>query len=396
MILFNGEPKEVLPARCDVLLPVEIWTFSGDRADPRRPSPSSSSRRAARRGGPTGSGPPPTASRPALARSAGADPGSAGARRSPPSPSSARAARTSPRGSARRSTGTGWRPRSTSSPTRARSGSRPSPPTRPTCPRAPRPSRRGSTSPSPAASAAARWCRGWSRCRATPCGPEKLAGAPEALLQLPGGRRGAATRTSSSSTSATASPCRRARSHGAGDPRRLPAQPAAGGLLADPQDRGHGGASATSASSARSRCRRSMRRQRPQPPWPPRPPRPPVPDAAPRSTVATQAALAEANAALGSGDQTIRILPPPAGAGHRQAARRGHRPPAPGVARVSFELDGKPVLTKGRPPYSVELNLGVQPRTHLLRALALDAGRATASPRTSCRSTSAPTASPCG
>jgi VWFA-related protein len=31
------------------------------------------------------------------------------------------------------------------------------------------------------------------------------------------------------------------------------------------------------------------------------------------------------------------------------------------------------VLTKGRPPYSVELNLGVQPRIHTLKALALDA-----------------------
>ena len=29
MILFNGEPKEVLTGRCDVLLPVELWSYPG-------------------------------------------------------------------------------------------------------------------------------------------------------------------------------------------------------------------------------------------------------------------------------------------------------------------------------------------------------------------------------
>src|SRR4029077_19022233 len=29
MILFNGEPREVLQAHCDLMLPVEIWTFAG-------------------------------------------------------------------------------------------------------------------------------------------------------------------------------------------------------------------------------------------------------------------------------------------------------------------------------------------------------------------------------
>jgi Ca-activated chloride channel homolog len=96
-----------------------------------------------------------------------------------------------------------------------------------------------------------------------------------------------------------------------------------------------------------------------------------APDSVPRSTVATQGALAEANAALTSGDQTIRILSPPAGLVtgklRMEAVTTG-----PGVARVRFELDGKPVLTKVRPPFSVELNLGVQPRIHRVRALALD------------------------
>ncbi|HEX9944030.1 MAG TPA: VWA domain-containing protein [Thermoanaerobaculia bacterium] len=83
-------------------------------------------------------------------------------------------------------------------------------------------------------------------------------------------------------------------------------------------------------------------------------------------------ALAEANAAIGSGEQTIRILPPPpgliTGKVRVEAATTGA-----GIGRVSFELDGKPVLAKSRPPYSVELNLGAQPRAHSLRALALDA-----------------------
>jgi Ca-activated chloride channel family protein len=98
----------------------------------------------------------------------------------------------------------------------------------------------------------------------------------------------------------------------------------------------------------------------------------PVP-APPAATPApgVQGALAEANAALGSGDQTIRILPPPPGLVtgklRVEAAVTGT-----GIARVSFELDGRPVLTKSRPPYSVELNLGVQPRIHRLRALAMD------------------------
>jgi Ca-activated chloride channel family protein len=96
-----------------------------------------------------------------------------------------------------------------------------------------------------------------------------------------------------------------------------------------------------------------------------------APGSAPRSTVATQGALAEANAALTSGDQTIRILSPPAGLVTGKL-RMEALTTGPGVARVRFELDGKPVLTKVRPPFSVELNLGIQPRIHRVRALALD------------------------
>jgi Ca-activated chloride channel family protein len=88
-------------------------------------------------------------------------------------------------------------------------------------------------------------------------------------------------------------------------------------------------------------------------------------------TAGPQGALAEANAALGSGDQTVRIVPPLPGLATGKLRVEATTTGA-GVAKVTFELDGKPVLTKGRPPYSVELNLGFQPRTHLLRAVAQD------------------------
>jgi VWFA-related protein len=92
-------------------------------------------------------------------------------------------------------------------------------------------------------------------------------------------------------------------------------------------------------------------------------PAPPAPDTA----------LAEANAAIGSDELTIRILPPPpglvTGKARVEAVATG-----PAIAKVSFELNGRPVLAKAKPPYSVELNLGTQPRTHKVRALALGPG----------------------
>jgi Ca-activated chloride channel homolog len=107
--------------------------------------------------------------------------------------------------------------------------------------------------------------------------------------------------------------------------------------------------------------------------------------AAPAST-APAAALAEANATLANAvpsgasgvsanpapdEQTLRLLPPPPGLITGKARVEALANGA-GIAKVSFELDGKPILTKGKAPYSVELNLGVQPRVHILKALALD------------------------
>jgi len=95
----------------------------------------------------------------------------------------------------------------------------------------------------------------------------------------------------------------------------------------------------------------------------------PPPAAAP----ATTPALQEANAApFGSDERSIRILAPPPGliTGNvrLEAITTGE-----GIAKVRFTLNGKPVLTKARPPYSVELNLGDAPKIHTLQAVALNA-----------------------
>jgi VWFA-related protein len=86
----------------------------------------------------------------------------------------------------------------------------------------------------------------------------------------------------------------------------------------------------------------------------------------------TSGVLAEANSgAAVSDEQAIRILPPPGlitGKVRLEAATTGE-----GIARVSFLLNGKTILTKARPPYSVELNIGDQPRLHTVTAVALGA-----------------------
>ncbi|HVG08278.1 MAG TPA: VWA domain-containing protein [Thermoanaerobaculia bacterium] len=94
--------------------------------------------------------------------------------------------------------------------------------------------------------------------------------------------------------------------------------------------------------------------------------------AAVNTAAPAQPTLAEANAdTLMSDEQGIRILPPPpgllTGKVRLEATTTGE-----GIARVSFLLNGKTVLTKGKPPYSVELNIGEQPRLHTLTAVALD------------------------
>ncbi|MCP4658978.1 MAG: VWA domain-containing protein [bacterium] len=92
--------------------------------------------------------------------------------------------------------------------------------------------------------------------------------------------------------------------------------------------------------------------------------------AAPPAVVETQ--LAEANASISTGDHTIKLLAVPdlltVGKLRVEARTQGE-----GIERVAFELNGRPIMRKSRPPYSVELNLGDKPRVHTLRAVALDA-----------------------
>lgn len=87
--------------------------------------------------------------------------------------------------------------------------------------------------------------------------------------------------------------------------------------------------------------------------------------------------LEEANqAALSrlSGDHTVRLRTPTGrlvtGRVRVEAEATGQ-----GIARISFALNGRPVFSKSRPPYSVELDLGRAPKIHNLRAQALDADR---------------------
>ncbi len=82
--------------------------------------------------------------------------------------------------------------------------------------------------------------------------------------------------------------------------------------------------------------------------------------------------LAEANASISTGDHTIKILALPdiltVGKLRVEARARGE-----GIAKVSFSLNGRLMMRKSKPPYSVELDLGDQPRFHTLRVAALDA-----------------------
>jgi len=84
-----------------------------------------------------------------------------------------------------------------------------------------------------------------------------------------------------------------------------------------------------------------------------------------------EALFAESDAALGSAEHSLKILTP-SNELHTdrlrvEAAARGES-----IAKVTFILNGKPVMSKTRPPYSVEIDLGHSPRLHTLEALAVD------------------------
>ena len=79
----------------------------------------------------------------------------------------------------------------------------------------------------------------------------------------------------------------------------------------------------------------------------------------------------EANAALSTLDNTLKIVRP---RGDIQAGLVRFDTLLTGAAikEVQFQLDGRPILRKNRPPYSVELDLGQVPLTRVLRADGLD------------------------
>ena len=85
--------------------------------------------------------------------------------------------------------------------------------------------------------------------------------------------------------------------------------------------------------------------------------------------------LAEANRLINTGDTTIELIEP-IGDLHTGMMRFDTLTTGDEIAKVTFGLDGKQVLTKQRPPYSVELDLGSIPRTHALSVVAYDASGA--------------------
>lgn len=85
-------------------------------------------------------------------------------------------------------------------------------------------------------------------------------------------------------------------------------------------------------------------------------------------------ALAEADASLSAHQPGLRILAPlePLLIGHVRFPVRVEQaqdaPAADRIERVAFTLDGKPLLTRSRPPFDLTLDLGPVPRPRKLRA----------------------------
>jgi Ca-activated chloride channel homolog len=82
--------------------------------------------------------------------------------------------------------------------------------------------------------------------------------------------------------------------------------------------------------------------------------------------------FAEANTTITSGENTLRILRPPAGDLLTGLVRFDTLTTGKKPYEVKFFLNGKPILAKRSPPYGVELDLGDLPRVHQLRVASLD------------------------
>ena len=91
--------------------------------------------------------------------------------------------------------------------------------------------------------------------------------------------------------------------------------------------------------------------------------------APPPSDPETARILEEANRAISRHDNTLEILEP-MGAMQLGHVRFETLTTGSGVQHVVFSLDGKPVLDKRKPPFSVDLDLGRLPKSQLLAATA--------------------------
>jgi len=83
--------------------------------------------------------------------------------------------------------------------------------------------------------------------------------------------------------------------------------------------------------------------------------------------------LEEANEAAARGERSIRLVPPEDGeiqVGHVRFTTRT----VGDFDSVVFSLNERPILTKTRPPFSVELDMGRVAATHRLRAVAIEEG----------------------
>ncbi len=81
--------------------------------------------------------------------------------------------------------------------------------------------------------------------------------------------------------------------------------------------------------------------------------------------------LAEANAAIMTGESTISIVPP-RGEWQTGLVRIDTLTTGDAIAAVAFLLDGTKILTKHRPPWNVEIDFGNVPRGRTLRVEAYD------------------------
>ncbi len=81
--------------------------------------------------------------------------------------------------------------------------------------------------------------------------------------------------------------------------------------------------------------------------------------------------LAEANAAIRSGENTLKLIPL-RGEWQTGLVRINTMMTGADIVQATFYLDGQPILTKRTPPYSVELDLGPVPRGRVLRVTGFD------------------------